>query len=99
MRAGRGDRRSGTLLAAADIVERYPFCEANAYCVEVAGAVALQAGDAAAAARALGMGEALRDVVGAGVWPLLAMVRAGIEQGVRNALDEDIFRDEVARGP
>ena len=42
--------------------------------------------------------DALREVVGARVWPLLAMLRAGIEQAVRSALDEDTYRREVAVG-
>jgi predicted ATPase len=96
--AGQTDEAKGLLREAADLVQRYPFYEANAYCVEVAGLVALQEGDAPAAARALGMADALREVVGARVWPLLAMLRAGIEQSVRSALDEDAYRREVILG-
>lgn len=98
MQTGHADEAKDLLRVAADLVQRYPFYEANAYCVEVASAVALDAGDALAAARALGMADALREVVGARVWPMLAMLRAGIEQEVRAALDEDTFRDERARG-
>lgn len=95
---GQIDVAKDLLRGAADLVQRYPFYEANAYCVEVAGLVALQEGDAPAAARALGMGDALRDVVGARVWPLVAMLRTGIEQAVRSALDEATYRREVALG-
>jgi len=95
---GQIEEAKQLLGAAADLVARYPFYEANAYCVEVAGLVALQEGDAPAAARALGMADALREVVGARVWPLLAMLRAGIEQAVRSALDEDTYHREVALG-
>lgn len=95
---GRQDEARRMLGEAADLVQRYPFYEANAYCVEVAGACALQRGDAAAAARALGMADALRDVVGARVWPMLAVMRSGIEQAVRAELDDDTYRAELAAG-
>jgi len=95
---GETDEAKQLLREAADLVQRYPFYEANAYCVEVAGLMALQDGDAPAAARALGMADALREVVGARVWPLLAMLHAGIEQAVRSALDDDTYRWEVAVG-
>lgn len=100
MRVGTGDAAEAARLlkAAADIVDRYPFYESNAYCVEVAGAVALAHGDAPAAAEALGAARALRDVVGARVWPLLAGVTALIEQNVRAALEPSDFDAAVARG-
>lgn len=100
MRVGTGeaDEAARLLKAAADIVDRYPFYESNAYCVEIAGAVALARGDAVAAAEALGAAQALRDVVGARVWPLLAGVKALIEQNVRAALPEAEFDVAVARG-
>ncbi len=55
-------------------------------------------GDAPASARALGMADALREVVGARVWPLLAMLRAAIEQAVRSALDDDAYHRDGALG-
>lgn len=95
---GRMDEAAQMLNEAADLVERYPFYEANAYCVEAAGAFALRRGDAAAAARALGMADALREVVGARVWPMLMLMRANIEAAVRADLDEDAFRQQSAVG-
>lgn len=98
LQAGEVDEAARLLGIAAGIVERYPFYEANAYCVEIAGAVALARGDAAAAARALGAGAALREVVGARVWPLLAAVRAAIEQNVRTALPAETYEREFSQG-
>ncbi|MEZ5185050.1 MAG: DUF4062 domain-containing protein [Candidatus Nanopelagicales bacterium] len=97
LQTGRVDEASRLLRQAAEVVERYPFYEANAYCVEVAGAVALARGEAVEAARAFGMAQALRDVVGARVWPLAAW-QAAVEQAVRSELDDDTYAQEVARG-
>ncbi len=86
------------LASASDLVEQHPFYEGNAYCLEAAAAVAVADGDAVAAARALGVARALRDVIGARVWPLLEPVSAQVQDGVRAALDPTAFAAAFAAG-
>lgn len=100
LRLVEGDAaEAGRLLgAAADLVEEQPFYEGNAYCVEAAAALGLAAGDPSTAAHALGVAAALRDVVGARVWPLLQPATEQVRTAVGAALDPAAFEVAFAAG-
>ncbi len=93
---GRTDEARTLLLEACDLVEQQPFYEGNAYCMEVAAAYALGAGDASGAARALGQARALREMIGARVWALLEQMSELVHTGVREVLGDVAF--DVAFG-
>ena len=67
------------------------FREGMANCLDALAAVALREGDTERAATALGGSDALRESVGAHVWPLLRSERDAIEAGVRRRLGDAAY--------
>jgi predicted ATPase len=89
----RGDiRRARRLLErSATISLELQFREALSFCLDALGAVALREGDPARAAAALAGSEALRESIGAHVWPLLRIARDAIFTAVRSKLTDEEY--------
>ena len=95
---GHPDEARRLLLAAVPLVEQQPYYEGNAYALEVAAAQGLHAGSAVEAARALGLAQALRDLIGALVWPLTRSMVDAIHDAVRESLGDEAYEAAFAEG-
>ncbi len=93
----RGDARR-LLLDAVPLVEQQPYYEGNGYCLEVAAAYGVSGGRAEAAAVALGMAKALRDLIGAAVWALLESASQAVHLSIREALGDEAYEAAFAEG-
>jgi hypothetical protein len=95
---GSRDEARRLLHDSVPLVNQQPYYEGNAYCLEVAAMYGVTGGRAADAARALGLAKALRTLIGAIVWPLLAAFSDGIHAMVREALGDEAFEAAFAEG-
>ena len=86
----RGDlaRARVPLERSATISLELGFRESLAYCLDALAAVALREGAPARAAVLLGGSDAIRESIGAHVWPLLRDERHAIDRGVRRRLGD-----------
>jgi predicted ATPase len=83
---------------ACDLVARRPFFEGNGYCIEAVAACADAAGEPVEAARLLGLASALRDMLGARIWPVLEPTSRRTHDAVRAGLDAATFDAAFAEG-
>ncbi len=88
---GRRDDARRLLLDSVPLVEQQPYYEGNGYCLEIAAAYGVADGQAAAAARALGLAKTLRELIGAKVWALLEEASVAIHARVREALGDEAY--------
>jgi predicted ATPase len=96
---GRQNEAHHLLQRAVPLLEQQPYYEGNGYCLESAAAYAtVTRGPSPAAARALGMAKALRDLTGARVWPLLEESSREVHTLVRASLDDEAFDVAFAQG-
>ena len=79
-------------------MERQPFYEGNAYCLEVVAAYAAAGGGTTDAARLLGLAWALRDVLGTRSWALLRPMSRRIHDKVQSASDAQSFDAAFGEG-
>lgn len=85
-------RRARRLLErSATISLELQFRESLSFCLDALAAVALREGDPARAATSLAGGEALRESIGAHVWPLLRRDRDAIAAAVRTKLSDEEY--------
>jgi predicted ATPase len=98
MAAGHPDRARPLLASACDLVEVQPFFEGNAYCLEIVAAYATESGNSSDAAQLLGLASALRDLLGARIWALLAPTCARIYDRARSAAGSRAFDAAFAEG-
>ena len=96
--AGRLEAARELLDPACDLVARRPFFEGNGYCIEAVAAYATAVGNAAEGARLLGLAGALRDMLGARVWPVREATSRRIHDAVRAELDATTFEAAFAEG-
>ena len=95
---GRPEQARELLDPACDLVARRPFFEGNGYCIEAVAACATAAGHAVEAARLLGLASALRDMLGARIWPVLEATSRRIHDATRAELDAATFEAAFAEG-
>ena len=96
---GRLDEARQLLLAVIPLIEQQPYYEGCAYCLEAAASYGVAVrGAELAAARALGLARALRDLIGARVWPLVESSSSAIHAAVREALGDAAFDAAFADG-
>ena len=96
--SGRRDKAHELLESACDLMERQPFYEGNAYCLEVVAAYAAAGGNTTEAARLLGLAWALRDVLGTRSWALLRPMSRRIHDMVQSASDAQSFDAAFGEG-
>ncbi len=95
---GLPDESVALLLEATDLMEAEPYYEGNAYCLEVAAALAITRGDVTGATEALGLAQTLREVSGARVWALIARMSEGVREAAGARLGPEAFDAACARG-